>query len=620
MSVSLPLQPAGVELWSLPKEVMICFRFIFRSVIEMSVGFVTASGKGVKVSESALEKARKLLETIDKEEVYCVEGGDAAVPSVDFSSASSFSTPIRSITTSGRLCTIRRATPFRSPAFIGPRPQNEENVGSILAEAGNAEHSDGVVPDSVTPQRVSLLSAVSTPITPATPSSSGGERRNITPIKLLTPYCKNWRLCIKVVCIEEMRQFRGTSLFSFSGVDDDGVEIRICAFNHLAEKVAALVKLDQMYYIRRASVKPTTKRFKRNQYDMEVIIRDETEIIECIDRAEISSPKIRCDFIRIRNLPKFANSEVDMMGVVREVGDVKQLTGKMGEALVKRDIQIVDDSLRSVIATLWGERAKNFDASSDVTILVFKRALVRTYHGSISLSTTGSTIVDVNADLPEVKALRRWYEGNRNASFAALSTELIFSSSEHKWIGEVKVLNKMIYFNVTAMIMNINVDNAVYKGCVNEGCRKKLLEVDGTLHCPKCGNASDDYKYFYTLSMELCDMTGTHWVSVFDDSAEKLMGESADEIAKTRSFNYDTYCAHFRALLFKTYAFRVVARRCENDSSISRERMQQKVGTSGSGSSSARVQHKTRWSVIDLMPVNYDAYIQLLGRCVQRLS
>lgn len=69
------------------------------------------------------------------------------------------------------------------------------------------------------------------------------------------------------------------------------------------------------------------------------------------------------------------------MGVVREVGDVKQLTGKMGEALVKRDIQIVDDSLRSVIATLWGERAKNFDASSDVTILVFKRALVRTYHG-----------------------------------------------------------------------------------------------------------------------------------------------------------------------------------------------------------------------------------------------
>lgn len=43
-----------------------------------------------------------------------------------------------------------------------------------------------------------------------------------------------------------MRQFRGTSLFSFSGVDDDGVEIRICAFNHLAEKVAALVKLDKV--------------------------------------------------------------------------------------------------------------------------------------------------------------------------------------------------------------------------------------------------------------------------------------------------------------------------------------------------------------------------------------
>uniref|UniRef100_A0A915B679 Replication protein A 70 kDa DNA-binding subunit n=1 Tax=Parascaris univalens TaxID=6257 RepID=A0A915B679_PARUN len=432
-------------------------------VIEMSVGFVTASGKGVKVSEGALEKARKLLETIDKEEVCCVEGDDAAVPSIDFASASSLSTPIRSITTSRRLSAIRRATPFRSPAFISPKPQNEKVVGSTVAEMGNVEHSDGVVPDSVTPQRVSLLSAMTTPITPATPGSSGGERHNITPIKLLTPYCRNWRLCIKVICIEEMRHFRGTSMFSFSGVDDDGVEIRICAFSHLAKKVAALIKLDQMYYIRRASVKPTTKRFKRNQYDMEIIIRDESEIIECVDRAEISSPKIRCDFIRIANLPKFTNSEVDVVGVVREVGEVKQLTGKMGEALVKRDIQIVDDSLRSVIATLWGERAKNFDVSSDMTILVFKRVLVRTYHGSLSLSTTCSTILDVNADLPEVKALRRWYEGNRNASFAALSTELIFSSSEHKWIGEVIIVNKMIYFSVTAMIMNINVDNAVYK-------------------------------------------------------------------------------------------------------------------------------------------------------------
>ncbi|KHN89040.1 Replication protein A 70 kDa DNA-binding subunit [Toxocara canis] len=586
----------------------------------MNIGFATASGKCVKVSEQALEKARQLFEVIEEEQQRAEEADDAAVPSVD--TVTSFSTPTRSVESFGRVGELRRAQPFRPQAFRSPRRLNEESTAWTPSGDVRASQLDVVVQEQVTPQRTNVLSTLNAPVTPSIPSRSGDERRSITPIKLLTPYCKYWRLCVKIICKEEMRQFRGTNVFSFWGVDDDGVEIRICAFNQLAHKVAELVKLDQMYYITRASVRTAAKRFKRNQYDMEIIVRDETEIIECTDRPEISSSKIRFNFVRIKNLWKFIDAEVDVIGVVKETGEVKNLTGKMGKALFKRELQIVDDSACAVMVALWGECAKNFTTATEVPVIIAKRVFVRSYQGSITLSVSGSSKLDVDMDLPEVDSLRRWYNGNRHASFASLSNELVLSYNEHKWIGQVKPTESVLYFNVTAIVMNVNVDNAVYKGCVNEGCRKKLIEADGKFECPKCGTASDDYKYFYTLSVELCDMTGTHWASLFDDCAEKLLGQPADEVVKVRNYNYDAYTAQFRTPLFKTYAFRVVARRHDNETSTSAERSQQQFGTSTLPASkvAARAVSRMRWCVVDLMPVNYDTYIKFLERSLWPLT
>ncbi|VDM39354.1 unnamed protein product [Toxocara canis] len=616
----------------------------------MNIGFATASGKCVKVSEQALEKARQLFEVIEEEQQRAEEADDAAVPSVDTSALM---------------------------IFLFDNPSEESTAWTPSGDV-RASQLDVVVQEQVTPQRTNVLSTLNAPVTPSIPSfaysyyceshvrteircfndsicslagRSGDERRSITPIKLLTPYCKYWRLCVKIICKEEMRQFRGTNVFSFWGVDDDGVEIRICAFNQLAHKVAELVKLDQMYYITRASVRTAAKRFKRNQYDMEIIVRDETEIIECTDRPEISSSKIRFNFVRIKNLWKFIDAEVDVIGVVKETGEVKNLTGKMGKALFKRELQIVDDSACAVMVALWGECAKNFTTATEVPVIIAKRVFVRSYQGidllfgitflsytspihaplpqtviilegSITLSVSGSSKLDVDMDLPEVDSLRRWYNGNRHASFASLSNELVLSYNEHKWIGQVKPTESVLYFNVTAIVMNVNVDNAVYKGCVNESCRKKLIEADGKFECPKCGTASDDYKYFYTLSVELCDMTGTHWASLFDDCAEKLLGQPADEVVKVRNYNYDAYTAQFRTPLFKTYAFRVVARRHDNETSTSAERSQQQFGTSTLPASkvAARAVSRMRWCVVDLMPVNYDTYIKFLERSLWPLT
>lgn len=45
-----------------------------------------------------------------------------------------------------------------------------------------------------------------------------------------------------------MRVFRGSSLFSFMAVDESGVEIRLSAFDGLAEKFASLVYPGKVCY------------------------------------------------------------------------------------------------------------------------------------------------------------------------------------------------------------------------------------------------------------------------------------------------------------------------------------------------------------------------------------
>lgn len=47
------------------------------TLFQMNVGFVTASGKGVKISEEALERARKLFREVDSTADECAKTSEA---------------------------------------------------------------------------------------------------------------------------------------------------------------------------------------------------------------------------------------------------------------------------------------------------------------------------------------------------------------------------------------------------------------------------------------------------------------------------------------------------------------------------------------------------------------
>uniref|UniRef100_A0AAF5PPD0 Replication protein A 70 kDa DNA-binding subunit n=1 Tax=Wuchereria bancrofti TaxID=6293 RepID=A0AAF5PPD0_WUCBA len=543
----------------------------------MSVGFITASGKDITVSEKALQKARQLFELLDDD-----DNNDSVRATVGNSDNARCSSVENS---AARRNFKRISLTFKSPLVKNPRLDNV-SCSSISSPAKK-------------------ISAVSEQLTPTKPKNTVcGKVGSVTPIKLLTPYCKNWRLCIKVISVDEIRCIRGQRIFAFQAVDDGGVEIRVSAFGDIAHRTSTLICPEQMYYITHASVKMANKRYSRNQHDMEVVLRPDSEVTKCTDRPQILSPKVNFEFVRIHNLQSFIDTEIDVLGTVIHTGEMKQLKSKTGEDLQKREIQIVDDSGYYVTVNLWGQKAKVFPSEQYQHVLAVKGLLVRCFQGTLSLVSMASTKLLHDPHFPEADALRSWYSKNKDKAFKSATVNQVSSFNEHRWIKQLKLSVDGHFFNLTAMISSIFIENAVYKGCLT--CKKKLLvEKDGDLYiCSKCG-ICNEYKYYYTLHMELFDFTGTVHVTAFDDCGQKLIGEQADEVAKFLRFDRDRYQSSFKSVLFKPYMFRLGA---------------QRSGNADHSTASAKTKQVYFWSVKDVIAMPFDSYCTFLERTIEHTS
>lgn len=70
------------------------------------------------------------------------------------------------------------------------------------------------------------------------------------------------------------------------------------------------------------------------------------------------------------------------------------------------------------------------------------------------------------------------------------------------------------------------------------------------------------YLAFLCFQAQVCDWTGMHWISLFQEQAETLLEGTAEEIGSSRDADYPqgNYDAYFRKPLFKIYQFRVRAK------------------------------------------------------------
>uniref|UniRef100_A0A0R3RIM8 Replication protein A subunit n=1 Tax=Elaeophora elaphi TaxID=1147741 RepID=A0A0R3RIM8_9BILA len=437
--------------------------------------------------------------------------------------------------------------------------------------------------------------------------------QNLTPIKLITPYVNKWRICGVVTAKEDLRNIRTArrdmKVFNFELTDEEGGCIRIAAFDDVAEKFYSVIQKGSMFYVSGGTVKQANKRFNTTGHDYEVTIRNDSEVLPCLDREKIEQPKLSLSIVRLCNISNHIGEPVDIIAIVEKVNDIMQVTARnTGAQLEKRDIILIDTSETEITLTFWGEQARTYDKEIEGQTIGIKGAFVKEFNGSLSLSTGNSSRVELNMDCAETTNLYRWYRETRpsvqarNLTTAGLTSDSYARDLRIIRLSELGALGrdseKGTFFNVTAMISSLKADGALYKSCGTNGCKKKVIELNNQYRCEKCDVTLDKYKYVLLMTMEISDFSGSHWVTVFEDKAVKLLKNDAERLGQLLDNDLlDEYNEVFNAVRFREYTFRIRAK-----------------------SEFYNNEEKIKWSIFDINEVNQDKYIDELTKAVNKLE
>ena len=397
---------------------------------------------------------------------------------------------------------------------------------------------------------------------------------NIYPIEGLSPFAHKWTIKARVTQKSDIRTWHKATgegkLFSVNLLDESS-EIKATGFNDQCDAFYDMLQEGSVYYISSpCKVVLAKKQFTNLPNDYEMTFERDTVIEKAEDQTNV--PQVRFNFCNIQELQNVEkDSTVDMVGVLKEVGEVGQITSKSsGKPFEKRELTMVDDTGYSVRVTIWGKTANSFSASPE-SVVAFKGTKVSDFGGrSLSLLSSGTMTVD--PDIPDAHRLKGWYDsaGRRTDNFATHQGMSSMGGAtgrkdEVKTIAQVKDENlgmeDQAYYSIKATVVFVKQDNFCYPACSNADCNKKVVEMgDGTWHCEKCNSSHDRPDYRYIVSLNVADHTSHQWLSCFNDTGVTLFGMTANELMELKDSDDAKFAAAFDAVNCKKLNFRCRAK------------------------------------------------------------
>ncbi|CAH1725501.1 unnamed protein product [Aphis gossypii] len=432
---------------------------------------------------------------------------------------------------------------------------------------------------------------------------------NIHPINSLSPYQNKWTIRARVVNKAPIRTWnnqRGEGkLFSMDLLDESG-EIRATAFNSECDKFFDMVEVNKVYFITRGTIKTANKKFSNLNNDYELTLSSETQIFPCHDFDDSQMPALKFNFVPLSQVKDVdVDGIVDVIGVCQTAGELTNLMSKTTrKELKKRDVTIVDQSLSSVTITLWDTQAEDFDGSLQPVIAI-KGSRIREFMGSKSLSLLGSTVMQINPDIEEAHRLRGWYDSlPSNVEFNSISTRSDagansqFLTIKGAQLAQLGSGDKADYYSMYSHLIFVKSESALYKACPKPDCQKKVIDRnDGTYRCEKCNDETENFKYRLMLSAQLSDSTGNQWVTMFQETAENLLGTTSAELGRLMEESKEEYSDVFQRQMFKLFEIRARA----------------KMETYNN-------ETRLKVSLVNIKPINYKAASTKLIADIKRLS
>ncbi|CAD6185800.1 unnamed protein product [Caenorhabditis auriculariae] len=411
------------------------------------------------------------------------------------------------------------------------------------------------------------------PPQPSRQTSSGNRGEAVTPIAMITPYVNKFRICGVCTTKEEIRNVKSRNgdmrIFNFELTDKNSDTIRLTAFNELAEQMQSVIMENSSYYIAGGTVRAANKRFNASGHDYEITLRNDSEVKLCTE--EIKRPTTTFKIVTLDKIAGHLNEIFDVLAVVERVDPVSEFTSKAGKELVKREISVVDRSATEVTITLWGEHAKTFDENALGQVVGFKSLQAKEWQGGYSLGSLNITRVVLSPELEETAQLYEWHAAVRpSLDVKKISTTTEGGAGSTSFVRDLRFITtiqalrlgseQQRYVNCRATITKIKPDQALYKACPNDGCQKKVVDVDGEYRCEKCATTSRTFKWNYMLQFEMADLSGQVYATAFSNVAQKLLHYDAQQLGELRDSSSEDFNAVFQRAYFKYHNFRLRAK------------------------------------------------------------
>jgi replication factor A1 len=310
---------------------------------------------------------------------------------------------------------------------------------------------------------------------------------------------------MEVELVARVREVRGPTEFSRNGGIGRVLSLLLCDETGsiratLWDGAATLpIKEGDVLRLKRAKTKVNPQTEK-----VELSVDDPSQV-------EINPPGVVVSEPRVRRV-KIAELEPDedlleVIGRVIEVGELRIHRGSKVLNLV------IGDETGCTRVSLWGENAEKGTALKPGQVLKLENAQAVTWGDQIELrlGRGGNLQIDppLAEPLPELEALRAAFRQPREVPIGELQPQM-----RAKIRGTVvKVIMKRPLFSI----------------CPH--CGRSLGAVDHTPYCPECGREVKP-KYRAVLTLMLDDGTGVVRGVFFGNVAEKIMGLSAEEIAR----------------------------------------------------------------------------------------
>ncbi|EAX99058.1 hypothetical protein TVAG_433860 [Trichomonas vaginalis G3] len=369
------------------------------------------------------------------------------------------------------------------------------------------------------------------------------QNRIIIPISALCQYTHpGWMIRVRIVSISDPRTYRNGEgkLMNITMKDDSGTSIRGTFFNENVDRWQPKLKLNNVYKVSGGRVKVANKEYNNTGNDYEISFDDATSIEDDQDDGSIST--LSFNFVKLDQLAERPdNTTVDIIGWVTTSDQAVTFTSKKGNTMLKRRLEIADDTNSKIELTFFGYLANKLPEEPNY-VLAAGPCRISPFRGKSLTMFDGN--LQVEPAIPETNAIRAWWNqtgqftlgemkslSNGDVGMGGNSQTLHLSAIDEQGLGQNE---KGDYFMAYVTLAELSSNKKFcYAACPNEDCKNKGLtpNEDGTYFCEKCQQPKTP-RWRWMFNTKISDFSGSLYASVIgnDQVGDLIFGKKVNEL------------------------------------------------------------------------------------------